>query len=526
MSQRRRGHSPATPQFTLRERAAGVLLHPTSLPAHHGVGDLGPAAREFVSFLAHAGQRWWQMLPLNPTPADGCPYSALSAFAGNPLLISLDDLGQEGLLRNRDLKPVRGLRADRVQYPAAMRFKHARLRRAFDAFVQAGGENGRDYGAFCEQQDHWLSDAAMFFALHDAYEGLSWLEWPRGVRLRQERAMKRARNDLQNEIRYHKFVQFTFHKQWQTLRAHAHDTGVGLIGDIPIFVGHDSADVWAHRELFDLRRDGRPRTVSGVPPDLFSRTGQRWGHPHYDWKKHQRTRFAWWLARFRLTYQLVDAVRIDHFLGFNRVWAIPGHASTAQRGKWVNTPGRALFKKLTDELGQLEIIAEDLGLLVPAAAQLRDDFGFPGMRLLQFAFGDEGGRYHQPHNHPRHCVVYPGTHDNDTVVGWLDALQKLARRRKQRAADPSVLEQVLRYAGGHRRTFHWDLIRLAYSSPAQLAIIPMQDPLGLDNRARMNAPATTRGNWQWRLTSRQLTPRLASQLQALAKTFERLPQQT
>jgi 4-alpha-glucanotransferase len=512
-------------QPTLSRRAAGILLHPTSLPGRHGSGDLGLPAREFATFLHQAGQSWWQMLPIHPIGPGNSPYSALSAFAGNPLLISLERLADDGLLDRRDVAPARGLHTDRVNYPSVIRYRNSRLRRAYDAFRSAGGLRRKAFECFCATHADWLDDHALFMALRAANGGRAWLRWPRGVRLRQGRALTGARKDLADEIDLERFVQYIFDQQWTVLHEHARALGVGLIGDIPIFVAHDSSDVWARRELFDLAADGRAKTVSGVPPDCFSRTGQLWGHPQYRWSRHQQTRFAWWIARFRRALDQFDAARIDHFLGFHRVWSVSGRARIARNGRWVRTPGRALLQTLKRKLGALPIIAEDLGVVTPEALALRDDFGLPGMRLLHFAFGnDDGDRYNQPHNYPRNCVAYPGTHDNETTVGWFQRLRR--EHERDDAVNLSPYERVLRYIGKSGRSIHWDMIRLAQQSPANLAVIPLQDVLGLDNDARMNRPATTRGNWEWRVRRSRLSAALAEGLRDLAEAYERLPLET
>lgn len=509
-----------TTHFSLHDRASGLLLHPTSLPGGHGCGDLGPAAFEFVDFLAAAGQRWWQMLPVNPPGPGNSPYSALSAFAGNPLLISLELLAEEGLLDRRECAAPRGLPADRVSFGPVTRFKLARLRRAFDGFLHGGGDKTRALARFCQENVGWLDDYALFMALRQAHRGRSWLTWEAEVRARRKPALLVALTTLRREVDFERFVQYQFERQWSILRRYAQQHGVGLIGDIPIFVAHESSDVWTHPELFDLRPDGRPRTVSGVPPDLFSRSGQLWNHPQYRWSRHEQTGFAWWLARFARTKAQFDAVRIDHFLGFHRVWAVPGGARHAVRGKWVRTPGAALFAAVRRKLGRVEIIAEDLGLAVPEAIALRERLGFPGMRLLQCAFGnDAGDRYNQPHTYPANCVVYPGTHDNETLAGWLMRIEAESRKRSARGLTPYA--RLLRYLGRDRGALHWEVIRLALASPANTAIIPAQDLLGLDNRARMNTPATTRGNWAWRLRPRQLTARLAARLRDMAEAYGR-----
>ena len=505
-------------RLTLERRACGVLLHPSSLPGPHGSGDLGPQAHAFARFLRDAGQTWWQMLPICPADAGGSPYSSDSAFAGDPLLINLDALIRDGLLTDADSRPGRGLRADRISFAAVARFRRARLARACDAFLSRRLPVA--FRRFCERNAHWLEDFALFRALKDAHGGRTWLQWPRAIRLRRSAALRDARQALAGAIDREQALQFLFDRQWHALRETCRALGVGLIGDLPIFVCHDSADVWAQRELYRLDAAGRPRVVSGVPPDYFSKTGQLWGHPLYDWRRHARDGFAWWIARFRTMFERFDAVRIDHFLGFNRCWAVPGRAKTAMRGVWTPSPGYELFAAVRAALGKPEIIAEDLGLLTPAAAALRDELGFPGIRLLQFAFGD-GARYDQPHNYPRRCVAYPGTHDNETAVGWF---RNVSRDRRRGRDGWTTRERALRYLPSEGREIHWDMIRALYASPSDTVIVPLQDVLGLDNRARMNTPATTKGNWRWRITA----PlgggefgRASAALRGLALTYER-----
>jgi 4-alpha-glucanotransferase len=509
-------------RFRLDERASGLLLHATSLPSCHGIGDLGPAAYQFVDFLAAAGQGWWQMLPIGPPGPGDSPYSALSAFAGHPLLISLERLARDGLLDAGDIAPVGGLPPEQVVYAAAARYKMLRLRRAFAAFVKRGMLHDRAYLRFCAAHADWLDDYALYSALRHRHRHRPWLTWEPGLRLRRTAALRSAAGRFAAGVNFERFLQFEFGRQWRALKRYANDHGVGLIGDIPIFVAHDSADVWAHRGLFDLDHRGRPRTVSGVPPDYFSPTGQLWRHPHYRWPHHQATGFAWWIARFGRLFEQFDAVRIDHFLGFTRVWAVPGQAKTARHGKWVKTTGAELLAALRRRFGRLGIIAEDLGLATPAAIALRDRLGLPGMRLLQFAFGaGEGSRYNQPHTFPRNCVVYPGTHDNETTAGWFRRLQREAHR-KRGPRQMTERERALRYLGTTGREIHWDMIRLALSSPANLAVIPVQDILGLGNEARMNKPATATGNWRWRLRPGQLTSRHGRRLLDLTEIYGRV----
>ncbi|MFH1747198.1 MAG: 4-alpha-glucanotransferase [Planctomycetota bacterium] len=508
-------------RFTLRDRACGLLLHPTSLPGRHGSGDLGPGAHHYVDFLADAGQRWWQMLPTGPPGAGNSPYSSSSALAGSPLLISLDKLVDDGLLSAADTRPVRGLQSERVCYGAVTRYRLARLLRAFRVFVREGGSKQPEYQRFLRKQRCWLEDYALFAALKQRYGGQAWIEWPRNRRLLKRAEAALVKRELNREIDFQRFIQFKYHQQWTALRDYAHKRGVGLIGDMPIFVALDSSDVWAHRRLFDLYANGRPKVVSGVPPDLFTRDGQLWGHPHYCWPRHRATHFAWWLSRFTRAFEQFDAVRIDHFLGFHRCWAVPGQALTARHGRWVLTPGKEMFEIMRRKMGRLEIIAEDLGVVTKEALALRDRLRFPGMRLLQFAFGDdEGARYHQPQQYPQCSVVYTGTHDNDTTLGWFQGVKAAARKWK--GSGISEYDRLTRYLDRRSGPFNWHLIRLAYQSVARTAIIPMQDVLDLDKSGRMNRPGTPLGNWEWRMSSGSLSVIRAARLRGLAHAYERL----
>lgn len=510
--------------FSFQRRAAGVLLHPTSLPGPHGSGDLGPAAFRFVDFLKAAGQSWWQMLPTGPAHPMGSPYSSSSAFAGNPLLISLELLVDDGLLREIDLMPEHGLSDRRVNYPAMTRFRMAKLDRAHEKFLR--GDARIRKGAvdrFFEAQRKWLEPFATFAACRALAGGKPWTVWDaRTPQLRQH-------PDFLRHFGFQVFVQFLFDRQWTALKRHANAQGIGLIGDIPIFVDHDSADVWSHRDLWDLDRDGCAKTISGCPPDSFNRDGQLWGHPQYRWEAHRKTSFAWWIDRFRHMLSLLDGVRIDHFLGFARLWSVAAGAKNARRGKWVSTPGDALFAAMYRQLGPVEIIAEDLGVSTPAASALRDHYAMPGMRLLHFAFGEgAGARYNQPHRCPPCSVIYTGTHDNDTTVGWWRSI--LASERKQHRARTAKSDsistesqRILSYAGGGGGEINWSMIRLAWLSPANTAITPVQDLLGLGSDARMNIPGPLTGNWQWRMLENALTPEITRRLLDLTGTYERLP---
>jgi len=465
-------------------------MHVTSLPGPNGCGDLGLEAHSFIDFLADAGQTWWQMLPVGPpgrAPAFS-PYDSASAFASSPWLVSLEALSRDGLLAKRELQPASGLSVRRVNFPATLRFREERLRQAFAKFQRRRGERSRNFREFCEANSDWLEDFALFMAMRRDSGGKPWTQWESGVRQREPSALRAACERLAHEIAGHRFVQFAFDRQWRALRDHAHRRGIGLIGDLPIFVGHDSADVWSHPKLFQLDRHGQPRRTSGYPPDRFNQNGQHWGHPQYDWAKHDQTGFSWWVRRFERTYELFDAVRIDHFLGFTRTWSIPAHAKSAGGGRWMKSPGYKLFAAVEHKLGQRPMIAEDLGHVTPADLLLRDAFGLAPMRIFQFGFGSEpDSADHLPHNYSRLSAAYTGNHDNETVVGWFNGL-------------PATLQkQVGTYTGATEAAPHAGIIRTLMASPANAVIFPMQDVLGLDGRARMNVPGTLEGNWQWRL---------------------------
>ncbi len=532
----------------LEQRAAGLLLHPTSLPGPWHVGDFGPNAREFIQFLADAGQRWWQVLPTGPIGAGDSPYSSDSAFAGGALLISPEALAEDGLLTRRDLRAAaaheslsRNSRKHRdgdasADYARARRVRMPLLRRAFAEFHSARGAEARDFAAFCRTQRHWLDDYAAFVALRAAQRGRPWQRWPAPFHTPDDRTPLRAREQWPAAFEFARFVQYEFDRQWAALRREAARRNIGLIGDLPIFVALDSCDVWRHRHLFDVDRAGRARSISGCPPDGFSPRGQLWGHPQYLWSRHRSDGFIWWLARFRRLFEQFDVVRIDHFLGFHRVWSVPGGAADARRGRWRPTAGAALLAALQRKQPDAGIIAEDLGVATPAGEALRERFELPGMRVLQFGFDGDGveSRFHQPHRYPPRSVAYTGTHDNDTIVGWHESLpaKPRAAARRSRLAPEAVgaSRRVLRYLGlaDDRNTagpdadhLAWAAIRSVLSSPADLAIIPAQDVLALGSAARMNTPGVPRGNWRWRLLPGQLTPALARRLRVLVETFER-----
>jgi len=481
-----------------KQRASGLLLHPTSLPGPYGCGDLGPEAYKFANFLADAKQRWWQTLPINPADKHGCPYSTFSAFAGDPTLISLQTLHQDGLLTRAEIKPLKEIAQVKVDYTTVRKLREPLLRLAYDRFSNKPRRTRAGMDRFKAAQSGWLDDWSLFCALRHANRNRQWWKWPAGLRKRRAAELDSARAHMTDKIDYCVFLQYQFDKQWMALKKYCNKQGVGLIGDIPIFIAHDSCDVWAHSELFRLKADGTPKVISGAAPDAFSKTGQLWKHPLYDWSKHQAEGYGWWVRRFRQCLSQFDAARIDHFLGFARYWEVPAGDRNAKRGRWRKSPGDELFTVLKKKLGGVPIIAEDLGLLTPEAAALRDKYGFPGMRILQFAFGQDDS-YHAPHNCPPSSVIYTGTHDNDTARGWF-----AQAGRSRRDGRPSERQRALAFTGGTAKHLHQDLIRMALCSAADTAIFPVQDVLGLDGRARMNVPGTVKGNWVWRLKPGQL----------------------
>jgi 4-alpha-glucanotransferase len=505
------------------ERCSGILLHPTSLPGPHGVGDLGPQAYRFVDFLARAGQRYWQMLPVGPLGGGASPYDSPSAFAGSPLLISLELLQERGLLEPSELvDPARFESARTARYAAATRYREKRLRRAFARFEARLGDGERhELREFVEKQRAWLPDYTLFRALKSVHGGEPWTTWPMELKRREAPALERARHELEQEVRYQEFLQFEFGRQWANIKRYANERGVKLLGDVPMFVAHDGSDVWANQTIFQLDEHGERRVVAGVPPDYFSQEGQRWGNPLYDWNVLRETNYAWWIARFKTTLERFDALRLDHFIGFHRYWEIPGHSQSARDGRFVPVPGEDFFEKVQAALGGLPFIAEDLGLLTPEVMALRDRFGLPGMRVLEFAFVDSSRDY-QPHRFPKQTVVYTGTHDNDTVVGWLGAHER-ARAEHDAGALRAERERALAYAGSDGREPHWDMIRVALMSVANTAIFPFQDLLGLGTEARMNVPGTATGNWAFRALSQEFAPEVAERMVKLCESYERIP---
>ena len=502
-------------------RSSGVLLHPTSLPGSYGVGDLGGEAYRFIDFLAASGQTLWQVLPLGPTGYGDSPYQSFSAFAGNTLLVSPERLAGEGLLDKSDLAGAPSFPSGRVDFGPAIEFKNKLLRRAYENFQRTTDTSLRGaFETFSQREAAWLDDYSLYRAMKDARGGVAWNKWEPPMVKREPAALAAAREGLREQTNAQKFYQFLFFKQWHALKRYANEQGVSVIGDIPIFVAHDSADVWTHPHLFKLNADGSPRVVAGVPPDYFSATGQLWGNPLYDWERLKADEFRWWIARVSAMLHTVDILRIDHFRGFAASWEIPGGDTTAERGRWVNAPGRELFEAIKRALGDLPILAEDLGVITPDVERLRDDFGFPGMRILQFAFGGDSKNIDLPHNYHRNITVYTGTHDNDTTVGWFKSEAGAGSTR-----DPEQIENerkfCLNYLNSDGREIHWDFIRAVLASVGNIAVIPLQDILGLGNEARMNLPNSTSGNWSWRYTEGALTNDLRDRLKTLTELYGR-----
>jgi 4-alpha-glucanotransferase len=510
-------------------RSSGVLLHPTSLPGPYGIGELGDVAYKFIDFLAEARQSLWQILPLGPTGYGDSPYASFSSFAGNPLLISLDWLVLEGDLDISDLSNRPVFSIDQVDYGSVITWKVPLLEKAAKTFLKHAKANRQaDFEAFCARHAHWLDDYALFMAVKQTFDrhaieanifGAMWNNyWDKSIALRQREAVVRWQTEQADAIVVHKTLQFFFFQQWDALKKYANKKGIRIIGDIPIFVAPDSADVWANRDLFQLDRQGRPKVVAGVPPDYFSLTGQLWGNPLYNWQALEAQNFDWWVKRVEGALHFVDILRIDHFRGFEAYWEIPAGEKTAIKGKWVKAPGNTFFKALQAALGELPIIAEDLGVITQPVIAMRERFGFPGMRVLQFAFdaneaGSSGAtNSFLPHNFDQHTVVYTGTHDNDTTRGWYDKRTESER------------DLVRRYLARDGNDIAWDFIRLALSSTAAFAIIPFQDALNLGSNARMNTPSTLGGNWVWRYRPDALSWWVANRLAEMVNLYGRDPQ--
>lgn len=483
-------------------RSSGILLHPTALPGPFGIGSLGVDAVRFIDFLTEAGQRTWQILPLGPTGYGHSPYNALSAFAGNPMLIDLERLVDYGDLTAADLRGCR-FAEGRVNDQALVRKNKVLEKAGRRFFRKADSSRCNKFLRFCRQHADWLEDYALFMALRDHFEQASWATWPDELRGRQFESLKKWREQLAEEVNLQRYLQFIFFEQWLSLKEHANRNGISILGDIPIFVAYDSSDVWACQDLFQLDESGRPLTVAGVPPDYFSKTGQRWGNPLYDWRTLEEQGFDWWLARFRHNLTFADFVRIDHFRGFESCWSIPADAETAVKGRWEPVPGAKLFDKLQEEFPDLPVIAEDLGVITPEVEKLRRQYGFPGMKILQFAFDSGPDNPYLPENYQPDFVVYTGTHDNNTTLGWWQSLTRTQRR---------PIADIL---GKAKPDIPWDLIEMAEESIANLCILPCQDILSLGAEARFNTPGTVDGNWTWRIATGDLTSEVAGRLKHL-----------
>ncbi|GAB4575730.1 MAG: 4-alpha-glucanotransferase [Anaerolineae bacterium] len=474
-------------------RSSGVLLHPTSLPGRYGIGDLGDWAYRFVDWLVANGQSIWQVLPLGPTSYGDSPYQTLSAFAGNPNLISLDQLVEAGWLTAEDLADTPAFPEDHVDFGWIIGYHDQKLTAAYHGFTaRATAAQRSEFEAWCAANAHWLDDFVLFAAIKDAHGGQPWVEWPEGLALRDPAALAEAQTAHATRIAEHRFRQWVFHSQWLALKAYANEKGVRLFGDLPIFVAHDSADVWANRDEFYLDEKGRPTVIAGVPPDYFSPTGQRWGNPLYRWDRMKTNGYRWWLQRFRAILQVVDYVRIDHFRGFDAYWEIPAEEETAINGEWKPGPRHDFFNAVKAELGELPIIAEDLGVITEGVETLRDDFNLPGMKVLQFAWGGDPRNAFLPHNHIPNCVVYSGTHDNNTTLGWW-----------QEEVTDHMRGFMTDYLGMEVHDPAWTFMVLGMRSPAHTFIVTMQDVLGLGSEARMNTPGKPSGNWTWRFTPAQ-----------------------
>ena len=496
----------------LTERGSGILLHPTSLPGAYGAGDFGSNAYRFIDWMVSAGQTYWQVLPLGEIGHGNSPYMSMSAFAGNILLIDLTELSSQGWLSSDDLKPHPDFRPDRVDYTLLRPFHMERLRRAARNFFASGHDDmHRSYTEFCIAENEWLEDYALFMTIAEHESWREWSHWPKELAHREPKALALKEKSCADEIGFWKFCQWCFERQWASLRLYANEQGIRIIGDVPIFVAFQSADVWSHQELFELDENGRPSNVAGVPPDYFSETGQLWGNPLYRWDIHENTGYAWWIERLRHALQLTDLVRIDHFRGFAAYWEVPADAPNAIGGKWVAGPGEKLFDAFQKAFPHLPIIAEDLGLITPDVIELRDKFKLPGMRILQFAFGEGEGNNFLPHHYVPNTIAYTGTHDNDTILGWWNTVSDHEKAF------------ALQYLDSDGHEIQWDMMRAISKSIANTVIFPMQDVLGLSGDHRMNFPGQPEGSWEWRFSWDQVDPIYTQKLSKMSYEYARIP---
>ena len=490
-------------------RSSGVLMHISSLPSPYGIGTMGKEARKFADFLEKSGQKYWQILPVCPTSYGDSPYQSFSSFAGNPYFIDLEYLCEDGLLTKEECESFPwGSNPRYVDYGVMYQSRYKLLKKAYDRFMQKMPE---DFGRFCQEEGEWLEDYSLFMALKDANGGTAWFQWEEGCKKRWWDTIGQARNEYWEDMNFYKMLQYLFFKQWRSLKEYVNSKGIEIIGDVPIYVAGDSADVWANPGQFYLDENLNPIDVAGCPPDAFSEDGQLWGNPLFRWDMMKNDGYSWWTRRIKAMSRLYDVVRIDHFRGFDSYYAIPGGDTDAKNGEWRQGPGMDLFRVLEQKLGKLNIIVEDLGYLTPSVLQLVKDSGFPGMKVLQFAFDSREGSAYLPHTYPSHCVVYTGTHDNETIEGWMK----------------TAPEESVKFAKEYlnlteEEGYHWGMMRGAWGSVAELALVTMQDLLGLGSEARMNTPSTLGGNWEWRMTSDQITPELAERLYSYVEMYGRV----
>ncbi len=488
-------------------RKAGILMPITSLPSKYGIGTFSKSAYEFVDFLEEAGQKIWQILPLGPTGFGDSPYQLYSTFAGNPYNIDLDEFVKNGWLTEEECESYEILSPTKIDYESIY---HSRFQLLRKAFLNSKIENDQNYQKFLKKNEAWLTDYALYMAIKDYFKGFSWQEWDEPIKVRKQSAIEKYKEKLKEDIDFYCFQQYFFKKQWIQLKTYANEKGITIVGDIPIYVALDSADAWANPSLFQFDEYMRPIAVAGCPPDAFSDTGQLWGNPLYDWKEHKKQKYAWWVNRISYCFELYDTVRIDHFRGFDEYYVIPYADLTAEYGEWKPGPGYELFEVLKKELGDKPIIAEDLGFLTPSVYALLKKCKYPGMKVLQFAFDAKGDSEYLPHNAVQNSVIYTGTHDNDTIIGWYDSLS---------SADQKFAKQ---YAQVKKKKYlHWDFIRLALASTSDIAIVPLQDYLGLGSEARINIPSTLGNNWNWRVQEGVCTTALAKEIRTLVELYRR-----
>ncbi|MCK9211306.1 MAG: 4-alpha-glucanotransferase [Ignavibacteriaceae bacterium] len=499
------------------ERSAGILLHPTSLPGKFGIGDLGEQAFNFINFLEASGQTLWQVFPLGPTGYGDSPYQCFSAFAGSPLLISPEILAEEGYLKKEDLTKIPKFDPINIDFGGVIDYKNSLLRKAFENFVKEKNPAvEKSFSAFCEKHNDWLDDYSLFMAVKNYHGGNLWTTWNKEIALRKKGAIEKWKEKVADEIQYQKFLQFNFFKQWHKVKKYANHKGIKIIGDLPIFIAYDSADLWANKSLFTVDENGKLLTCAGVPPDYFSPTGQLWGNPLYRWDEMEKDDFLWWRKRISALLELIDIVRIDHFRGFEAYWEIPGDAPTAETGKWVKAPGDKFFTAVRKHLGDVPIIAEDLGVITKEVNALRDKFNFPGIKILQFAFGTKMETKFLPHNFIPNCVVHTGSHDNDTTRGYFE-------KAKEEKHKNDIYEFTQKYLGYYGDDITNQLIKTAYASVAKIVVIPLQDMLNFGNEARMNFPGTLGGNWSWRFTWEQVPYNLAGKYKKMCEMYQRPP---